>query len=332
LNLADLEGEQRLLSIISKVMPGVQFFVDPTADSLQLRLQRHFSGRKAGPLSTQVCMPTVVTAEEFLSYVRTFSPPGSELFIILGEGVLAQCPQIYPELAPLASGVLFDSSLGVPGLRLIDLTPPATALIDLHWLSLLYWRDAVKQIFGLPIFQQGGSRHRDDKDIQQISCTLFGGDSSEHRMFLFLGWMADAVGWTPRAFFRQGFECTTREGSVRTLGYDVEPGAKGEPELSGSATTIARGSPSKSLIFELSIIFGDSTQIRLSGNGETGILFQSFGMGVDEERIFPNQRISRLEAAARYFLVGESVINYRGAVRMAEEFRRLWRGYRHSVS
>jgi hypothetical protein len=164
-------------------------------------------------------------------------------------------------------------------------------LVDLQWIRLSAWREQVHRSFER-IWRQDPL-----KSLNQVEIV-----GAELRTLFFAGWILYRLGFEPVSYSPSGFEC--RKG---TQALQVALTFEDDPDRWGVLWS------------------GEELDLLMERRGE--ILFTELKGPSPFQMSSPADIPSPEEAFRRYFLVGESNVNYEGAFRLASELRRLLRAF-----
>lgn len=176
--------------------------------------------------------------------------------------------------------------------------------IDLEWLRLAPWREAVRMAFEIPGI---GSRL---EDIEAV--TIIGGaEATESLGPLYMaGWILGCLRLEVYARGTGFYECRGEAGAGVNLKF-----VNGEAETSG-------------ISFEFSNKNEPGFRVEIKSKGE---ILETIATGKFEVRTSqPYKDLSVIELLQRFFLVGTSVYKYDVALRQAIDIENLKQGYRFS--
>jgi glucose-6-phosphate dehydrogenase assembly protein OpcA len=176
--------------------------------------------------------------------------------------------------------------------------------IDLEWLRLAPWREAVRMVFEIP-----GIANR-LPDIEAI--TIVGGKESTEALgpLYMAGWILGCLKLEVSARGTGFFECRGEAGVGVNLKF-----VPGDAELSGIA-------------FEFSDEKQPGFRVDMRRKGE---ILETVSTGKFDVRTSqPYKDLSVIELLQRFFLVGTSVYKYDVALRQAIDIENLKQGYRFS--
>ena len=180
--------------------------------------------------------------------------------------------------------------------------------VDFNWVRLGVWREEIKRVFDLPSAQRALNNLR---KITIESAPYVDGEY-EASAFTLAGWLCHRLGAEPLSLGHSGWECRRRTGGEFFISI------KKVPQI-GPAATIQRvildgsaGGDGSSAIATLSRNAVLETQIHAEG----GLVLQR---AVEDD--------DGLAVIERFFLVGDSTVNYEPSLKIAVELSRLSCGF-----
>jgi glucose-6-phosphate dehydrogenase assembly protein OpcA len=179
-----------------------------------------------------------------------------------------------------------------------------TSLVDLNWVGLGIWRAMVREAFDRP---EVAARFG---DLSGVSVKVMGPPTPNTAIAgrMLASWIVGRLGYEPMARDLSGFECRARNGSTLQLAFAASESSD-PPRIQEVVFRFAEG---------------DSVAIRLEQERyETKVQFPDAAFRMSK----PREADSMTELLERYFLIGESTMNYASAASRALELGRLERGF-----
>ncbi|GEM_PF-3357496 len=251
---------------------------------------------------SQVSLVTSILRSHLLTGVST------DVFILDSKSMT---DAVVKNIVELSERVIYDSGL-LGGLTNAEsLNRFSNTRIDIQWLNLSQWREAVRMLFEIPSI---GSRLN---FIDRISIGTVTDKSGEISIasYFFAGWILGCLKLEVVAFGLDSFECKTREGRGIELGFFQSGNTPGP----------------QSLNFDF-LLQGDESNDKLSVElTRINNSIECIAKGKVEFRTSYNlKESSKLELLQRFFLAGTSVNQYDNALRQAVDLEKLSQGYRFS--
>ena len=216
---------------------------------------------------------------------------------------------VVQQFVPIVDEVFFDSDFVAGALQLVDILPQKDHMpVDLQWIKWAFLRDAVKDVFG----HADASAKLVDVDEIALSVSLSGVSRLPPSLLLLLGWILSRLNLEPLALSKRGYECqnvVTKRATIVRTDVSESPQEHEGLELSFSAS-------GESFVSLKTVCEGENWNI------------QSFCFGTPSSaphkvRVFTDSA----SLLKRHFHIGESLINYPQAARVAVQLRSLQRAF-----
>lgn len=216
-------------------------------------------------------------------------------------------------LAPLADTLFFDSrALEREQEKINHISRMPLTLVDFEWVRLADWRDAVKAIFDRGAVM---SLLPFTRSIRVVASATGGTNAASMAGLLLTGWIVSRLGLQVHGYSsRSGFEC--KDSSGRSVKLDLLFASDSnetqplEIAFHFERQTTHSGDPH--------VIMERESADRLEISVDVG------GQSFNTSRSLDSGEISNF--IVRYFSVGESIANYRAALRKGLELESLRRG------
>lgn len=251
------------------------------------------------------------------SVVRAHMLPGlsSEVFEFSwdesSQHLIKQCDQLYFDAQSLPPDDLLALLDGVAHLKV--------PMVDFNWVRLGIWREEIKRTFDLPITQQSLPH----LVKVQIESERFSQGKYDASAYTLAGWIAHRLGCEPVAYSREGWECKRRSSGTGILIHITNPvGTSGGSNsdrcgitrVSLFASNVAGSGTEHSSKTVASLIKRDVLETHIEG--EEGVVFKR---ALEKDDL--------MEVIERFFLVGDSTVNYDPALKLGLEMFHLTRGF-----
>lgn len=307
----EFEHAEQLLTSLAVVHPG-RFFIlcpDPHIEGVRVNVgaRCHLISR-----TDQVCSDVIglYASEEGLrslpSVLRAHLLTGvpTELFVMPPVAHRA----LVDAFATLSDLIILDSRSYERDLAEVEeIMSLSRALVDIEWIGLASWRDQIKLIFDRPTLAE------ELRALERVTIRA----STPHRdvvpasAALLSGWIVDRLGVVARGYGRNGFECVTKRP------------AHGEPDALLLSLEVSQGSE-ESRVDEVEFRFGAEKRIVVRRGASLETIVE-IGQGFKMSRpLDPDPIEARLE---RFFVIGESTINFKAALRAAIQLEDLRRAF-----
>jgi len=308
---------EEVLQVVTQVNPARIFFVhcDPKLSKIDVSVSALCHGlSKEEHICSEVIRISTPTRESnrvpFLLRANALSGVATDLFLI-GPIADAESTSMEQPLRPylrLCESVFFDSNTFPNQFRFLSAEfGSRLRFVDLQWLRLASWREAVSQLFAV----QGWALKLTQLSRIELNGTLRQGEESSAALMLMAGWLLSRLDFEVTAFGARTFECQARDGRSLQIVLDT----KKEPAQEATLTQMRFiFSPESDIAPETVIFARRDAQVAPGVN-------PGLWRAVAEE----DERIS--EILSRFFLVGESIKSYTGAAKVALELENLRRGY-----
>lgn len=286
---------------MAQVTPGRFFIVnlDNNASAIKVQLSARCSQLTRGQsVCSEVIVFTCATDQlaALPSLVRAHLLTSRRVELILFPDVSLAAS--YTELIELGEFLLIDSGL-FWGQRdfLLDCLERFERVIDLQWILLAPWREAIRSAFERSeVRRELPNYNRFDITLAKAAAPLVAD--------LLSGWVCSSLNNRAVARKGQGFECRSTGGQIFSINWDTAD----KPTSRGISSVIFSGANRLELILDRDF----RLQVVLDGH----VLLV--------DRVEP---LTGLEALTRYFAVGESTVGYADSMRKALEFAQLEQGH-----
>jgi len=298
----DASGKESLEEL-TKLIPG-RFFVlstGPRAEGAAITAVCHSASSSATVCSDIIRLTVHSDQFEGLpSLLRAHFLPTAPLHLF----ILDPDPdlQLLKTLTTLAETLYIDSSELVDPVGLLAIIDEGQLqVVDLQWLFLAPWRESIKSSF---------DRHSLIERLPSIEKIVIKGQRFNKgpipaSMLLLASWMAARLHLSLESALTPHNIILTRETGERVrLEFVIEAG---KSEQIDAVTLFSSSSPLVELVRQ---------------EGERSSLEATIHDRFEMKVIYPFEDLSKGELLARYFLVGESTINYCRASRLAVELLR----------
>lgn len=192
-------------------------------------------------------------------------------------------------------------------LKILDLvTSSRVQTVDFNWVRLGVWREEIKRVFDL------SSTQRALANLKAITIESAEYNEGEYdaSAFTLAGWLCHRLGAEPLSLGHSGWECRRRSGGDFFISFKrVAPIG---PSATIQRVSLSGGDTSDSPIATLSRREVLESQIDVEG-------------GVVLQRAVEND--DGLAVIERFFLVGDSTVNYEPSLKLGLEMSRLARGF-----
>jgi glucose-6-phosphate dehydrogenase assembly protein OpcA len=310
-----------LVELIAPVHPA-RFFIpvmDPVATAMRAEVAaacvRVSNGSDVCSEIVRIFFPANLRSA-IPSVIRGHMLPGlsSEVFEFSwdesSQQLIKQCDQLYFDAQSFPPDHLLALLDGVAHLKV--------PMVDFNWVRLGIWREEIKRTFDLPI-TQNSLPYLSQVRIESAHFSPGKYDASSYTL---AGWIAHRLGCEPVAYSREGWECKRRAGTDLTIQIVApsEMHRKGNPDQCGvtrvsidARTSNDDGSAHTSKTVVL-LVKSDVLETRIEG--EEGLVFKR---AIEKDDL--------MEVIERFFLVGDSTVNYDPSLKLGLEMFRLTRGF-----
>jgi glucose-6-phosphate dehydrogenase assembly protein OpcA len=321
---ATLERLARVTELVELIAPvhPARFFIpvmDPAASTMRAEVAaacvRVSNGSDVCSEVVRIYFPASLRSA-VPSVIRAHMLPGlsSEVFEFSwdesSQQLIKQCDQLYFDAQSLPPEDLLTLLDGVSHLKV--------PMVDFNWVRLGIWREEIKRTFDMPITQTS-LPHLVRVRIESADFSPGKYDASAYTL---AGWIAYRLGCELIAYSRDGWECKRRSGGSITFQITAPSGVDGvnNPDQSGvtrvSLDAMRSGSttPENSSKTVAWLVKSDVLETHIEG--EEGVVFKR---ALEKDDL--------MEVIERFFLVGDSTVNYDPALKLGLEMFRLTRGF-----
>jgi glucose-6-phosphate dehydrogenase assembly protein OpcA len=205
-------------------------------------------------------------------------------------------------LLPLSDYVLLDSKEFEDSLDTLNrISRAKLKYFDFQWIRLAPWRDQIRQVFDRA---QVGERLNELRSIE-VHSSASRNVSIDFGGMLIAAWLAERLGAEPVAYGSFGYECVRGTGEIVRIGVMVDE------------------RHSESRLGRIEFRFDGGT-VRLMRNEGLECVVE-LGHSYRFARPFEDEELQSI--IKRYYLIGESISNYDGALRSALDMIRLRQGF-----
>ncbi len=222
-------------------------------------------------------------------------------------------------LSHLTDEIIFDSSIFDADLTLVvDFIRSGEGLVDLQWIGCAPWRDQIRALF---------ERFSTDDLLERLAAVEIKSiskikDHPPSASLLLGGWIVETLGLEFVSYEKSRYEC-------RLAGY-----SKRSHEPNGFNLSFTTKEGSSSSVEEMVLSFRDVTacgdpvrsgprRVRLVRAEALETVVEMFGSSSPLRFCCPKGEEGLLPRLERFFMIGESVKNYRGALRSALELEKF---------
>lgn len=290
-----LESSQRLLDALTSVSPSRYFLVLIDNDEKEVRTEiaahcRFDSDSESGcaALIRITCPESKFSAVPSILRANFFTGVEQQLFL-LDNKVPAN---IVRELFSLSESVVVDSSQFEVNKELLgEIVVRFNQVVDLQWVALSSWRDAIRNMFAMP---QVGDLLRGLESV-----TVVAGSSHSFASRLIAGWV------------------------VSKLSVELPKNCIFINSSTGKPVEVVFKADSKSAnmsIVEITFDFGGNKKAKIGLKGQS-MLETQIELEEVTRTCAPYRDSTQSEALRRYFTIGDSNANYAAALKVALELQ-----------